>query len=326
MVTFCLCEDRKAEEAGLRLAICSIRRHCGDATICLYRGDPSPDFARWLRNYQVTLIPHVPAGSSSWNCKPHALLPLLQDGHREVVWLDSDVLIGRDCRSLLQEWGESELGICEEYQGALNPGSELRTRGWNLPLGRSFARTLNTAVLRVTPYHAPILERWQAMLSDSRYVPWQSRPLVERPQHCWGDQDVLNALLGSVEFANIPVNVLRTGREIIHCNSLTSFSVSERLRCLTAPIPYFIHGQGAKPWVVLDAKYRAGFPLHQRLVQELSPYRVLARKYENEMDCECEWMRVNSWLGCLLGGLGCGHYALRGLPGCISAQLVKMIR
>ena len=246
-VTFCLCEDRGIEEFGLRLAVCGIRRHCPSAEIVVYRSEPTRDFAGWLDERRAVLVPHRPAGASSWNCKPHALLPLLREGRSQVVWMDSDVLMTRPCDALFGGCDERELGVCEEYRGAPHQGSELRTRGWGLPLGRVFPRTLNTAVLRLTPRHIPLLERWRELLADPRYVPWQTRPLNDRPLHCWGDQDVLNALLGSTEFADLPVRILRTGREIIHCSSLTSFTVLERFRRAFGAAPHFVHGQGASP-------------------------------------------------------------------------------
>ena len=325
-LTFCLCEDREIEEYGLRLAICSIRRHCPDAKVVVYRPAAAADFVAWVGRFaEVTLIPHAPVGAESWNCKPHALLPLLRSGAQEVVWLDSDAFVARDCRPLFAGWGDQDLGICEEYQGAAHPGTEVRTRAWDLPVGRTFPRTLNTAVLRVTPAHIPLLERWQQLLADPRYVPWQTRPLSERPLHCWGDQDVLNALLGSAEFADVPVRLLQTGREVIHCLSLTSFPVLERLGCLFRRVPHFIHGQGGKPWVLLRPELRGNYTLRQRLIQELSPYRMLARRHDAEMGVDCPWLWTGSLAGRTFGLLGLGHYALRGLPLAAAAATGKWV-
>jgi hypothetical protein len=327
MTTFCLSEDRPFDEPGLRIALRSIGRHCPGSRTVVYRKDPTGDFAAWVaRQPSVTLVPYSPPGASSWNCKPHALLPLLRSGEEEVVWLDADVVLARDPRPLFAGWDELTLGICEEYAGAPHPGSEPRTRGWGFPVGRSFPRTLNSAVLRVTPAHAALLERWRVLLDDPRYRPWQARPLHERPLHAWGDQDVLNALLGSAEWAHIPVRVLRTGRDVIHCSSATSYTAAERLAGAFGPIPPIIHCQGAKPWVVLGpglAGPRAGVARRLALIHELSPYSAVARTFRDEIGMASGWMGYRSLAGRIARIAGLGHFALRGLPLAAAAGAAK---
>src|SRR5262249_22732661 len=106
---FCLAEDRAAEEIGLRLAPVSLRQCCPGASVIVYRPNPTDDFRGWVRGLpNVTLIPQLPAGAFAWNCKPHALLPLLEEGWPEVVWLDSDILLARDCLPLFDGLGEEE--------------------------------------------------------------------------------------------------------------------------------------------------------------------------------------------------------------------------
>src|SRR4051812_10572634 len=78
---FCLAEDRAAEEIGLRLALVSLSQCCPAASVVVYRPNPSEDFRGWVGGFpNVTLIPHFPAGAFAWNCKPQALLPLLEQG------------------------------------------------------------------------------------------------------------------------------------------------------------------------------------------------------------------------------------------------------
>jgi hypothetical protein len=253
LTTFCLSEDRAFDEIGLRMALCSLRRHCPDSPVFVYRS-PRQAFVDWLGGFpKVTLIPTSPSGANSWNCKPHSLLPILRGGAQEVVWLDADVLLAGDLRRIFHGWSFDTFGVCEEYRSAPRQGSRPRTEGWGLAIGREFPRTLNSAVLRVTPAHIPLLERWKGLLADPRYAVWQGRPLHERPLYAWGDQDVLNALLGSVEFATLPVRLLRSRRELIHCGSATSYPVGERIDGLLRRIPPVIHTQGEKPWVVFNA-------------------------------------------------------------------------
>src|SRR5687768_2309052 len=96
-LAFCLAEDRADAETGLRLAVLSLHRHVGDTPVFLYRPSATPEFTTWLSRFsQVTLIPDRPAGARSWNCKPHALIPILTAGFRQAVWLDSDIIVTKD--------------------------------------------------------------------------------------------------------------------------------------------------------------------------------------------------------------------------------------
>src|SRR5271156_3663987 len=94
-LTFCIAEDRVAEEAGVRLTLLSLRRHHPEAQVYLYRPKPTEDLLAWLKMFpKVTLIPEWP-GTAGWNCKPNALLGILDRGHAQVIWLDSDILVTR---------------------------------------------------------------------------------------------------------------------------------------------------------------------------------------------------------------------------------------
>lgn len=316
-LTFCLFEDRAAEEVGLRLALSSIRHCCPLARVFVYRPDPGEDFARWLREFpNVTLVSERPARASSWNCKPHVLLPLLEQGHREVIWLDSDILLSRDPSYLFEGWSDDELGVVQEQISSARQGTEERTRGWGLAVGRTWPVTLNTCVLRVTRAHVPLLQRWQVMLEDERYLHWQTRPLSERPLCFMSDQDVLNGLMGSAEFSTMPVRFLRRGRDVIHSGGALAYSLKERLAGMSGPIPPIIHGQGAKPWIMFvhTAELTGRFWAYRRLLQEVSPYMALSRRYRDQLGMPCPWMDWHSSLGRLVRCLGLGHFALRGLP------------
>src|SRR5262245_5949179 len=75
----------------------------------------------------ASTIPHAPAGASAWNCKPHALKPLLAAGYREVVWLDFDIIGSRDCRRLFTTLDDRVFAIAQE--------PAMQGRAWLLMLG-----------------------------------------------------------------------------------------------------------------------------------------------------------------------------------------------
>jgi hypothetical protein len=330
-ITFCLSEDRRMEENGLRVALCSIRQHCPSAQVVLFVELPRPEFVSWLAGFaNVELIAERPHGAYSWNCKPHALLALLARGLSQVVWLDSDLVLAGDGQRRFAGWGSETLGVAHEPENSLNQGTKLRTQAWGLPLGQIYSRSLNSCILRVTPEHIPLLTRWTELLDDPAYRRFQSAPLNQRPLHMWSDQDVLGALVGSREFAHVPVRFLRTGQDVIHCGSLTSYTLSERLGGLCRPIPPFVHCQGAKPWCLFDEgalkSQRGWFWTYFRLWHEISPYRAIAKRYKRELGIAATWLEYRSMGGAALEALGAGHFALQGLPLTAAATAAKWAR
>ena len=330
-MAFCLAEDRADCEIGLRLAILSLCRLCPNTPVYVYRPTLNSQFAPWIRRFpQVTLIPEAPTGASTWNCKPHALKPLLLAGHSEVVWLDSDILITRDCRPLFADLGERILAIAEQPKSLPQQGTEERTRGWKLEVGRTFSFTLNSAVVRVTQYHLPLLERWAEYLGDPRYVSLQSLPLEQRPLHMMSDQDVLNALLGAREFANVPLHILGSGTEIIHAGGLLGYSSAERLLGVLKRKPTFLHATSGRPWLWLGGTLNWSQPnffgWYRRLSQELSPYLFESRRYKSQLGEDSGWMYHRTATGTLLRFLGLGHFAIRGLPLTMAAEVVDRVR
>jgi hypothetical protein len=329
-LAFCLAEDRPDGGTGLRLAILSLNQHCPDAPVYVYRPGDS-QFAEWVRKFpQVTLIPQVPEGANSWNCKPQAMRPLLLQGYRSVVWLDSDLVVTRDCRVWFQNMDERTLAITQEPASLAHQGTAVRTRAWKLEARRSVPFTLNSSVLRVTAHHLALLERWTQYLADPQYLAFQARPLEERPIHMASDQDVLNGLIGAPEFADIPLHVFRSAVDIIHTGGALGYSWKERLSGVLKPKPTFLHATAGKPWLWLGgAPYwseRTFFGWHRRLLQETSPYLFEARRYRSQLGEEARWMDKRTGTGTLLRLLGFGHFALRGLPLSVAADATVAIK
>jgi hypothetical protein len=327
-LTFCIADDRALEEAGMRLALLSLRRHHPEADVFLYRPRPTPSFCEWLQGFpKVTLISQWP-GTGGWNCKPKALLEMLDRGVKQVIWLDSDILLTRPCGDLFADLNDRTLVVAQEPVVSPHQGTALRTEGWHLRVGRALPTTLNSCVLRITEAHRPLLVRWNELLAQPDYVAAQKLPLVERPIHFFGDQDALNALLGSTEFADVPVHKLRLGRDVAHTGGARTYSLGERLGGLFRPAPIFLHNQWAKPWVELNPAQKSPgrFWMFHRITLETSPYMTLARGYESEMGGDTAWLRFASPLGLVVRALGFGNVALSGLPLTVAASVIAAIK
>ena len=327
-LTFCTAEDRRGAEIGLKLLVASVAEHCPDVPLVLHRPDPLPEFAAWLKRFpQVRLVPHLLPGAHQWNCKPHALQPELPDDESEAVWLDSDLMLTRDPRPLFRPWTPDTLGITQEPTSQSHQGSRERTLAWKLPLGREIPCTLNSCVLRVTRRHLTLLTRWRELLERPEYIAIQGRPVAERGVAFASDQDVLNAVLGSQEFAGVPIGMLKSGVDVIHSGGALGYSVGQRLAGLFRPPPTVLHAISVKPWVVLRGAPLPGQSAwFRRLMHEVSPYLAYARRYRSVVDEPCEWMDQHTPLGTVLRIAGLGHWALRGLPVTLAATLLRRIR
>ncbi len=316
---YCLSEDRPGAEIGLRLAIVSLRRYCPEARVFLYRPGISAGFRKWLLELGgVEIEEGTPKGARSWSCKPQAMLPLLSRGFDEVVWLDSDILVERCLDALVDPVSPDVLVIARDTP-VIVVGEytiESRTLGWGLEVGRRMPLTLNSCFMRVTRHHVSLMQAWKELMDDPRYVCQQELPLVDRKVGFISDQEVLNALLGSLRYAEVPMYVLGLGSELIHSAGALSFSFGDRLRCIGSGRPYLIHAVTGKPWVILNPAY----PRNRRdrltqLCSEVSPYVRVARRYRDQLPSEeSQWLRFRTIWGRLLDAAALGWIPLAGWP------------
>jgi hypothetical protein len=139
-------------------------------------------------------------------------------------------------------------------------------------------------------------------------------------------------LIGADEFADLTIHVLGTGIDIIHAGAGRSYSVLERLRGIFRSKPTFLHAWSGKPWLWLGgAPYWSQGNLfsacwHRRLLQELSPYVCESRRYRHDLRMNSSWMDRRTGIGMLLRAVGCGHFALRGLPLTVAAAGLKSLQ
>ncbi|HYZ80092.1 MAG TPA: hypothetical protein VE571_02425 [Solirubrobacteraceae bacterium] len=277
-------QDQPADIVGLRLAVASMRLTCPDLVVRVSCPGATPELLRWLSGCGVRADTDPKFAKLGWNVKPKLLLSALDQGHSRVMWLDSDVVVVRRPVAALAQ-PDSVLVAAEEFSLGQEQGSRLRTQGWGLDLGRVRASTVNSGVLVVSDRHRRLLERWQELLDSDAYVAAQQRPALERPLHMVGDQDVLTALLGSAEFADTQVHLLRRGLDIAQCAGPAGFTPSERLASLGGRSPALYHSVGVKPWQH-GAAWRFGTTRRSRararyedLHLRLSPYTVVARRF-----------------------------------------------
>ncbi|MDX2232677.1 MAG: hypothetical protein NW220_23810 [Leptolyngbyaceae cyanobacterium bins.349] len=315
----CIVEDRLSEEVAVQFLLLSLTKHCPDLAIALFFPPATAAFKHWCQSFpQIELRTTPVSNQQGWNVKADALLQLLREGHQEVWWIDSDIILSRDFRPRLGVLAENTLVIAEEALYGMYRDQSYRARAWGFEIGQLLPFTLNTGVLRVTPCHLKVLEAWKSALESDRYRRAQTLPCGQKPFHLFGDQDVLTALLASQAFAPIPLKILERGKDIIQYFGPAGYTLKERWHNLIHGLPPFIHCQREKPW------HRSATPPPWRRFRscldyvrlEVSPYCFLARRYRAAIapTRTLQWLNYHSLMGKFLAILGCGHPALTGLP------------
>lgn len=321
----CVHEDRAEYLIGLKLTVLSLIRHCPGVPVIISCPHPSDSFRQWVATLpNAELIADPAFAGHGWNVKPKLLLRCLNEGHPDVMWIDTDILIVRDFRPRLAHLNDETVVVAQEGYWGQYQGGTYRTEAWGLKPGRSFPATANTAITRVTPRHIELLQAWETMLNHPAYVHAISRPYYERPLHMLSDMEVFTALIGSADFSHIPVEMLERGTDIAQCFGPAGYTPTERLRNLRESLPLFIHSQGFKPWERASSP-REIWSQQERFLSslrryydymhlELSPYITLVRDYREQLGEETNWMDIKSTPARIFATLSGSHPVLQGLP------------
>lgn len=313
----CIAEDRPSEEVAVRLLLLSIREHEPEARVHVTYPPASEGLRRWIEGQpNIALRTEPLEGAYGWNVKPHAVLEALSRGAERVTWIDADIVLAGPIGHLFPE-DERAMVVTEDTWWGQHPGGTHRTRAWGFEVGRRLHATVNSGVFSVTAAHAPLLERWKGCLESPEYREVQSRPPLERPIHMLGDQEVLTALLGAREFADLPVRWLRRGVDIIQNFGPAGYTIRERVRNLRAGrTPPIVHSMGNKPWHFPDspAPWESPRGAYDALHVELSPYRRAAERYASDLDDDQRWLHRRSPVGRILRGLTRANPHAMGLP------------
>jgi hypothetical protein len=324
----CIAEDRSSFEPSIKLLLMSLTRHCSNLSIRLFFPPAKSEFLSWIKQYEQVKLDVEPLPTAySHNVKPQALLHLMDEGHDDIVWIDSDIIVAQNISRLFHRLDPNVLVVTEEAmcRARYDPDG-LRARLWGFEIARTHPFVLNTGVVRVTKSHRAFLNRWRELLESDDYAKIQRLDWRSRPPHMIGDQDVLTALLASEAYANVPLKILARGKDIIQYFGAHGYTVPERLSNALIGGPTFIHSQGPKPWI---HDWERGAPRSVRencemLYLDLSPYTLAAWKYRDNLGGDTSWMRSHSIFSSFLRGLGLWYPPLVGLPFAAAADLFRL--
>jgi hypothetical protein len=183
-------------------------------------------------------------------------------------------------------------------------------------------------VLRVTTDHYHLMKRWWELLQSDIYQDFQRRAWQQRPLHMLGDQDVLTALLASKEFSEVPIHILRRGKDILQFNGVYGYTVAERVKTFLGECSAFVHSFAGKPW---SERWQLESPIGLReylkkVYLDVSPYTQYAMKYKDELESDTDWMEPHYVLSRILRALGMGRPPLVGLPLAAFMDLTRIMK
>jgi hypothetical protein len=310
----CTFEDRRHHLVGLQLLAHSLGRVCPGQALDVWCPESLID------PFRAGLPPHVSvhawrrADVTGWSVKPALLLDRLDEGPEDVVWIDSDVIVAGEFRDRLDAAGAMVVAGEPHWAARLNHVD--RAGSWGLTRAREFPNLVNSCIVRVLADQQPILDEWRRRLASPEYLAAQRVPFDERPPHLRGDQDVLDALLTSTLFADVPVRMLEPGHDIVQCHMADGYSVRDRVRHAWRALPPLVHSEGFKPW---------NQP-RDRLFLDVSPYVLVAAQYRDQLEGDTDWLASASVPGRALRYLTGDEPSAAGILPALVSELQRGLR
>lgn len=317
----CIAEDRADCEVAVRILIASLLDAGVRIPIEVTFPPASVQFKSWINEQDTVHLSCTPIPNASfWNVKPQALCAVFDKGYDRAIWIDSDIIIANaKFADVIDLTEKGHFVVTEEPELSLNGhvGSKEQTIAWGLPLGRIYARQINSGVVGCSKTHLGLLHKWRDIIESDHYKDLQKIPYRERPFHAFGDQNVLCALLGAEEFQDLDVAILKEGVDIIQHMSPACYKPGHRVRALFYGTPPIIHAQGPKPWryhATPDARLEPE-EYKRALESELSPYRFAAKAlYKKQGWALPDWITRGSGPGVFFSAVFFNHWSLAGLP------------
>ena len=194
----------------------SIAEHCPTLKIYLIFPAADHEFVSWIsRHPQVALRAAALPTAYGVNVKPQAILHLLDEGHDDILWIDSDIIVTADLTKTLAGIDHESLLLTEEALWTpYGDPDGMRARMWGFKVGRVLPFALNTGVIRVTRQHYPLMIRWRELLDRMNIDPPSARIGIPTPPHDQRSGRAHRApRLRGVR--HVPLRILMRGKDIV---------------------------------------------------------------------------------------------------------------
>ena len=301
-LTICIAEDRPTEVEAIKVLVTSLKtRAPGDYQVVVYHPHENAGLAAHLSAYEdVFLETRDDFVGLGTNLKPAVMMRHLDWPGNRVIWLDSDVIVTRDFMERLLNVPEEAFVVSDMplVTGALR--GDAHAWRWGFEIHREMEFTLNSGVMMASFKHRQLLDAWWDLMQTEAYQGAQSVHLVDRPSHLRRDYDALTALLCSQHFADLELDILRAGSEIIQYTTPASYGLSTRMAHQKTP-PHFIHSIGCKPWRAPRPGAKTSY--WDRIEMESCPYTLAAIELREQTEIAMPWLTNTSLPTRVTGGL-----------------------
>jgi hypothetical protein len=278
-----LYEDRPSYEIGMQLLVLSLEEHWSDVDVHIFAPNATENFQQWISHRPVSLHLECPTEAKGVNVKPYVLLWALDKGYTQAIWMDSDMILSRPLSKIFLEQPDDIL-IASELPGLRKINIHDRTKPWGLETGRSFKRNPSSCCIWGTQAHRSLIEDWKRLIESHEYQHWQAFSVQERPIHASHEDAVFMALIGSKQYENLSIKLLKCGQDIAQCLTISSYSLNDRLKAFFSGPPPIIHAMGKKPWLAEGT---------EKFEQSISPYACVARRYQKYLEVDTDWLEVS---------------------------------
>jgi hypothetical protein len=313
-ITVVCYEDRPEAFVGVKLLALSLQEYSADVSLHFFapRGEVPDAFRNWVASRAPNvLINNVSPGvERGWSVKPVVLREMLTAGHSEVLWIDSDIIVTQDIRPRFAALSKGTLSI-SSHPGNSDPA---RATVWGFSVNRPLAMPINTCLIRVTPAHVRLIDRWIGLTQEPIFRDAQRMEFSNRPTPLFSDQDLLEGILMSEALPakyQTDLDFVKPGTEILHGGAVSL----KQLMSIGYDLPMFVHGHGLKPWN-LQYISRVQRQKLKYVCLELSLFCRVAQRYAASLDEPSLnlWMYPRSILGLLSWLLTGNHPYLRQVP------------
>ncbi len=308
-IDFCAFESRATDFVALKLLALSLERHAPESALHLFTAPLPSALVAWFdARPNVVVHPAPEPKGVEWDIKPELLIWLMDNGIERPCWIDADIILANKLPRSLTDAPEDALVIATAPRMLL--GSDCVERA--LDLGRE-PRTdlpetlINAGLIRFGPLHRPLLLEWQRILQSDAYMRARELEGINRPLAFQSDEAILGALLGSTDFAHLPLAFVLESIDIAQCLRKTGYRPWARALNAVRGTPAFIHALGpTKPWRETEEVYTW---------ESLSPYRLVAMAYDTDLEPgERDWLHRETPKARLLRRLFFNSPELSGLP------------
>jgi hypothetical protein len=102
------------------------------------------------------------------------------------------------------------------------------------------------------------------------------------------------------------------GVDVVHSFGARGYPLDQSLAGLWRPAPTFIHGNGAKPWIIFHETHVPKLSFYNgstTLIAKLSPYTAMCRRYSSQIGVATPWLRAAFDCGNCNFGMGAPLFA-----------------